>query len=111
MVESSLDKNKAINTSVLNLKGKTDIADYMIIASGTSHRHIATMAAHLRKNLRSKGFKEIFIEGDSVCDWVLIDAGDIHVHLFRPDVREFYGLEKLWGASEKIDRSIEEQLA
>ena len=110
-VESSLDDDKAESAVVIDLSGKTDIADYMVVASGTSQRHIGTMATHLRENLRAKGFKGVTVEGETQCDWVLIDAGDILVHLFRPDVREFYGLEKLWGGSKQVDESSQELLA
>ncbi len=68
----------------------------MIIASGTSSRHISAMTEHLRRDLRGVGLKRIRVEGDQHCDWVLVDAGDIIVHLFRPEVRDFYRLERLW---------------
>lgn len=110
-VESSLDDDKADGAVVIELFGKTDIADYMVVASGTSQRHISTMATHLRENLRAKGFKGVTIEGETQCDWVLIDAGDVVVHLFRPDIRDFYGLEKLWGDSKQADQSSQELLA
>lgn len=97
MVESSLDDDKAQSVVVIDLAGKTDIADYMVIANGTSQRHIATMAEHLREKLKARGFTGVTVEGESQSDWLLIDAGDVLIHLFRPDVREFYGLEKLWG--------------
>jgi len=111
MVESSLDDDKAEGAVVINLSGKTDIADFMIVASGTSQRHISTMATHIRENLRAKGIKGVTIEGETQCDWVLIDTGDVLVHLFRPDIREFYGLEKLWGDSKLADESSQELLA
>jgi ribosome-associated protein len=97
MVESSLDDDKAQDVVVIDLAGKTDFADFMVVASGTSQRQIGAMAEHLRDKLKARGLKGITLEGEPQCDWVLIDAGDILVHLFRPDVREFYGLEKLWG--------------
>ena len=82
---------------VIDLKGKTSIADYMVIASGTSQRQVATMAEHIREELKSLGVKSPSIEGLPQKDWVLIDGGDVIVHLFRPEVREFYDIEKLWG--------------
>lgn len=109
-MESSLDDDKAESAVVIDLSGKTDIADYMVVASGTSQRHIGTMATHLQENLKAKGIKGITVEGESQCDWVLIDAGDILVHLFRPDIREFYGLEKLWGDSKKAEETAQEVL-
>lgn len=92
----SLDDDKAQKVVVINLKGKTAIADYMIIASGTSQRQVSTMAEHLRVRLKSLGIKSVSVEGISQGDWVLIDGGDVIVHLFRPEIREFYDLEKLW---------------
>lgn len=92
----SLDDDKAQKVVVIDLKGKTAIADYMIIASGTSQRQVSTMAEHLRVRLKSLGIKSVSVEGISQGDWVLIDGGDVIVHLFRPEIREFYDLEKLW---------------
>ncbi|MEP6150239.1 MAG: ribosome silencing factor [Nisaea sp.] len=82
---------------VIDLEGKTSICDTMLIASGRSTRQVAAMAQHLIEELKSAGIKGISVEGLSQGDWVLVDAGDIIVHLFRPEVREFYGLEKMWG--------------
>ena len=93
----SLDDDKAQKVVVIDLKGKTAIADYMVIASGTSQRQVSTMAEHLRVRLKSLGIKSVSVEGISQGDWVLIDGGDVIVHLFRPEIREFYDLEKLWG--------------
>ena len=81
---------------VIDLAGKTTIADFMAIASGTSKRQIGAMAEHLRERMKADGFQGISIEGLTQCDWVLIDAGDVVVHLFRPEVRTFYNLEKMW---------------
>ena len=96
LVTASLDDDKALDLTVIDLHGKTDIADHMVIASGTSERQVSAMADHLRENLKKGGLKAVNVEGMPQCDWVLIDAGDIIVHLFRPEVRSFYGLEKLW---------------
>ncbi|MFP6732549.1 MAG: ribosome silencing factor [Rhodospirillales bacterium] len=96
-VTASLDDDKALAADVIDLAGKTDFADYMVIATGTSQRHIATMAEHLRENLKANGLASVPIEGLGNCDWVLIDAGDIIVNLFKPEVRQFYELEKIWG--------------
>ena len=95
-VTASLDGDKALESDVIFLAGKTDFADYMVIATGTSQRHIATMAEHLRENLKAKGLASVPIEGLGNCDWVLIDAGDVVVNLFRPEGRQFYELEKIW---------------
>ena len=96
-MQESLDDDKAIELVTIDLGGKSDIADFMVIASGTSQRQVGAMADHIRDRLKSSGIKGLAIEGANQCDWVLIDAGDIVVHLFRPEVREFYNLEKMWG--------------
>jgi len=98
LVEASLDDDKAENTVVVDLSGKTAIADFLVIASGTSQRHVGAMADHIQRQLKAQGLKGIAVEGLNQCDWVLIDAGDVIVHLFRPEVREFYNLEKIWMA-------------
>ncbi|MCG8542980.1 MAG: ribosome silencing factor [Alphaproteobacteria bacterium] len=97
LIEQSLSDDQATDVITLNLQGKTSIADYMVVASGRSHRHVGAMADHLRRRLKESEVKGVSVEGETHCDWVLIDAGDILVHLFRPEVREFYKLEKLWG--------------
>ena len=97
LVEASLDDDKAQDRVVIDLVGKTNIADFMVIASGTSQRHVGAMAENLREHLKGAGFVGLPVEGETHCDWVLIDAGDVVVHLFRPEVRTFYNLEKLWG--------------
>ena len=100
MVEKTLDDDKAQDVVVIDLAGKTSLADFMVVASGTSQRQVGAMAEHLRENLKAAGLKGLSIEGQNRCDWVLIDAGDIIVHIFRPEVREFYALEKMWGGFE-----------
>ncbi|MDH3699751.1 MAG: ribosome silencing factor [Alphaproteobacteria bacterium] len=97
LIEQSLDDDQAIDTSIIDLQGKTSIADHMVVASGRSHRHVGAMTEHLVRRLKTEGFGPISVEGQTHCDWVLIDAGDVLVHLFRPEVRDFYKLEKLWG--------------
>ncbi|MCZ8181394.1 MAG: ribosome silencing factor [Beijerinckiaceae bacterium] len=92
-----LDDAKAEDIVSLDLEGKTSLADAMIIASGRSDRHVGAIADRVAFALRERGLPPPRIEGMPVCDWVLIDAGDIIVHLFRPEVRGFYNLEKLWG--------------
>lgn len=98
IVESSLDDDKAENIVSIDLRGKSNIADYMVIASGRSSRQLAAMAQHLDEKLHKLGIKGVAVEGKTQGDWVLLDGGDIVVHLFRPEVREFYNLEKMWGA-------------
>lgn len=99
LVQRSLDDDKALDIVVIDLEGKTAIADFMVIASGTSQRQVGAMAEHLREKLKVSGIKGVSLEGASHCDWVLLDTGDIIVHLFRPEVRDFYNLEKMWGVS------------
>ncbi|MBC8337765.1 MAG: ribosome silencing factor [Rhodospirillales bacterium] len=96
LVETSLDDDKAENVVVIDLAGKTEIADFMVIANGGSNRQVGAMADHLQRKMKAIGIKGIRAEGLDNCDWVLIDAGDIIVHLFRPEVRDFYNLDKMW---------------
>jgi ribosome-associated protein len=92
-----LDDDKAEAVTVISLIGKSSIADYMVIASGRSARQVGSMADHLAETLREAGVKNIGIEGMPQGDWVVIDGRDVIIHLFRPDVRRFYNLEKMWG--------------
>ena len=80
----------------MDLRGKAVIADYLVIASGTSARHVGAMADHIQRQMKELGVKGTSVEGANSCDWVLIDVGDVIVHLFRPEVRSFYNLEKIW---------------
>ena len=96
LIKTSLENDKADNTVIIDLVGKTAIADFLVIASGTSHRHVGALANHIQRQIKALGLKNIAIEGLKHCDWVLIDAGDIIIHLFRPEVRYFYNLEKIW---------------
>jgi ribosome-associated protein len=97
-----LEDMKAENTVEIDLTGKTSIADTMIITSGRSHRHVGAIAEQLVQVLKDKGLGNPRIEGLPACDWVLIDAGDVLVHIFRPEVRGFYNLEKMWGADRPV---------
>ena len=86
---------------VIDLRGKTAIADYMIVATGRSQRHVTTLADHLVERIKKAGHRRsVPVEGKARSDWVLVDAGDVIVHLFRPEVRDFYNLEKMWGAAQ-----------
>lgn len=96
IVEASLDDDKGEEIVTIDLKDKTAIADYMVIATGRSQRQIAAMADHLVEKLKAHGLDAVPVEGRAQGDWVLVDAGDIVVHLFRPDVRQHYSLEKMW---------------
>lgn len=97
IVTKTLDDNKAEDVVVMDLKGKTSIASYMVIASGTSQRHVASLAEKVQENLKKAGYKST-VEGAEKADWVLIDAFDVIVHIFKPEVRAFYSLEKMWSA-------------
>ena len=99
LIAQSLDDDKAENVVTIDLHGKSSIADYMVVASGRSNRQVSAIADHLMGRLRDGGFGRARIEGLRQCDWVLIDAGDIIVHLFRPEVRAFYNLEKMWSVT------------
>lgn len=98
MVLASLEDSKAEDIVTIDIQGKSSLADYMIVASGRSHRHVAAVADHLLRALKDAGFGNARVEGLSGADWVLIDSGDIIIHIFRPEVREFYNLEKMWQA-------------
>ena len=91
-----LDENKALEIKSIDLKDKTSIADYMIVASGTSSRHIQSLSEILLNELKKEGINNCKIEGRDSNDWKLIDAIDIIIHIFHPDKREFYDLEKMW---------------
>ena len=93
---TQLDDEKAQDVVFIDLKDKSSVADGMIVASGRSHRHVGAMADHLLRALKDAGHGRARVEGLPHCDWVLIDAGDVIVHLFRPEVRAFYNIEKIW---------------
>jgi ribosome-associated protein len=95
----SLDEMKAEDTVTIDLCGKTPIADSMVVTSGRSQRHVGSVADRVLKDLAQAGVRNARIEGMPQCDWVLIDAGDVIVHVFRPEVRSFYNLEKMWGSA------------
>ena len=101
IAEETLDNGKAINIISIPLSGKSSIADYMIIASGTSARHVSALADQLNKKIKKAGYSIFSIQGQSDSNWVLVDAGDVIIHLFRPEVREFYNLEKMWLAPQE----------
>jgi ribosome-associated protein len=95
--EKILDDGKAEDLVTIDLHGKSDIADYLLIATGRSQRQIMALAQHLHEGLKAAGHGKISIEGLRHGDWVLIDAGDVVVHLFKPESRAYYNLEKMWG--------------
>lgn len=98
-----LDDAKAENVVTIDIRGKSSIGDYMLIASGRSDRHVGAIAEQVQRKLKDEGYGRARIEGQPQCDWVLIDIGDIIVHVFRPEVREFYNLEKMWSAERPSD--------
>jgi ribosome-associated protein len=100
---AALDDLKAEDVAVIDLAGKTSIADWMVIASGRSTTQVGALADRVVRALKDMGAPTPAVEGLPACDWVLIDAGDVIVHLFRPEVRAFYNLEKMWG----VDRPTE----
>jgi ribosome-associated protein len=101
-IQSFLEDHKIFEVTIIDLKGKSTIADTMIIASGRSQKHISVIAELLRDYLKQKAIKFISIEGLPSSDWILLDAGDIIIHLFKPETRALYNLEKMWGANIKI---------
>jgi ribosome-associated protein len=96
LILARLEDSKALDAVSIDLHGKTSLADFMVVASGTSNRHVASIAERLIEALEKSGNARVRVEGMPHCDWVLIDAGDVIVHVFRPEVREFYNLEKMW---------------
>ena len=103
LVVQTLDSDKAEDIEVINLSSQSSIADYMIVASGRSTRQVVALAEKLKIRLGLEGIKDITIEGAGQGDWVILDAGDIIVHLFRPEVREYYGIEKMWSLTQPIE--------
>ena len=95
-IEKILDDNKALNITCIDLKNKSYIADYMVIASGTSSRHLQALSEILIVQLKKLGINDCRIEGKNSNDWKLVDAHDVIVHIFHPEKREFYDLEKMW---------------
>ncbi len=105
-VLASLEDSKAENIVSIDIQGKSSLGDYMVIASGRSHRHVSAVADHLLKALKDAGLGTARVEGLASADWVLIDSGDIIVHVFRPEVRDFYNLEKMWQAPDLEEETL-----
>ena len=103
VVLKSLDDAKAEQTVAIDITGKSSLSDHMVVTSGRSHRHVGAVADQVAKALRDAGFGKPRIEGLPHCDWVLVDAGDVIVHIFRPEVREFYNIEKMWAVDFAAD--------
>jgi ribosome-associated protein len=98
IVLQSLDDAKAEDTVAIDIAGKSSLADHMVVTSGRSNRHVSAVADQVMKALRDNGFDKPRVEGLPHADWVLVDGGDVIVHIFRPEVREFYNIEKMWQA-------------
>jgi ribosome-associated protein len=96
LILTRLDEDQAANTIHIDLANKSTIADWMVVTSGRSNRHVNAIADHVIESLHKSGISRVRVEGMPNCDWVLIDAGDVIVHIFRPEVRAFYNLEKMW---------------
>ncbi len=104
-VLTSLEDAKAEDLVTLDIDGKAALADHMVIASGRSNRHVSAISDQLVDALKKSGYRDLRIEGLPLCDWVLIDTGDVIAHVFRPEVRSFYNLEKLWSANAPADQA------
>ena len=98
LILSVLDDAKAEDIVSIDIREKSGIADFMVVASGRSNRHVGAIADQLSRAMRENNFGKPKMEGANQCDWVLVDSGDVIVHLFRPEVREFYNIEKMWAA-------------
>jgi len=105
LILTRLDDDKAQDVVFIDLKGKSPVADGLIVASGRSQRHVGAMADHLLRALKDAGHGRCRVEGMPSADWVLIDAGDVIVHLFRPEVRSFYNIEKIWSVEPPANRA------
>lgn len=106
LVLASLEDSKAEDIVTINIAGKSALGDYMVVVSGRSNRHVAAICDHLVTDLKGEGFGNPRVEGLKTGDWVLIDTGDIIVHVFRPEIREFYNIEKMWSAPEMEDGTL-----
>jgi ribosome-associated protein len=99
IVRTSLEDDKAEDILSFDIRGKSSVADLLIVASGRSQRHVGALADHVTRRLKESGAGEVRVEGLPHCDWVLVDAGDLIVHIFRPEVRSFYAIEKIWSST------------
>ncbi len=106
LVLASLEDSKAEDITTINIAGKSALGDYMVVVSGRSNRHVTSIADHLISDLKDEGLGTPRIEGLEAGDWVLIDTGDIIIHVFRPEVREFYNIEKMWAAPSIDDGTL-----
>lgn len=100
IVLASLEDSKAEETLPIDISGKSPLFDHIVVTTGRSHRHVSAIADHLLRDVKTAGLGRASVEGLPACDWVLVDTGDVVVHIFRPEVREFYNIEKIWRAQE-----------
>ena len=105
-VLASLEDSKAEDIVSIDIQGKSSLGDYMVVASGRSHRHVSAISDQLLRTLKENGFGQARVEGLAGADWVLIDTGDVIVHVFRPEIREFYNIEKMWQAPDLEDETV-----
>lgn len=110
LVTDSLDDDQALEITTIPLAGKSSIADYMVIASGRSSRQVTSMAQKLADRIKAATGYVAKIEGLPAADWVLLDAGDIIIHLFRPEVRSFYNLERMWGFGDESNQQVSQSV-
>ena len=96
VVLSTLEDSKAKDVTVLDVRGKTSMTDFMVVASGTSERHVKSLASHVAEEAKKNDTQPIGVEGEDVGEWVLVDLGEVIVHVMKPQIRDFYQLEKLW---------------
>ena len=106
MILDSLAESKAEDTVSINIVGKSTIGDHMVVASGRSQRHVGAIADRLVEDLKAAGGQDLRVAGMPHCDWVLIDAGDVIIHQFRPEVRSFYNIEKIWSVESGGHRAV-----
>ncbi|MBD9374530.1 ribosome silencing factor [Rhizobium sp. ARZ01] len=106
VVLASLEDSKAEDIVTIDIVGKSALGDYMVVVSGRSNRHVGAICDHLLTDLKDEGFGSARVEGLETGDWVLIDTGDIIVHVFRPEIREFYNIERMWAAPDLEDGTL-----
>jgi ribosome-associated protein len=106
VVLTSLEDDKGEEILAIDIRGKSSLADMLIVASGRSARHVAALADHVMRKLKEAGVKDVRVEGLPHADWVLVDAGDVVVHIFRPEVRAFYNIEKIWTGAPAPDAAL-----
>ena len=111
LVIAALEELKAVDIKVLDVEGKASFTDRMIIASGTSSRHVKSVADNVVMRAKEKGVELLGMEGETTGEWILVDLGDVVVHVMQPEIRDFYNLEKLWTVEESMDKAAEDAAA